>query len=170
MADLQKAYHHAVATALELYPYAYPRRDDELYLPGRAGATASYENGIVKYVIPEVPWLIKNDDRLHTKLKRFWIELIGYAHSKANIKVQFEHALCLIKVYHTLNAPWDLDNRVYNHIINAIRYTKLIPDDSSKHLSVMVTGEAGSDSKRTEIYVVDMKVIVPKFQELGIAI
>ena len=170
MVDLQKAYRHAVAAALELYPCAYPRKDDELYLPGRAGAEASYENGIVKYVVPEIPWHVRNDDPLQSKLNSFWTELILYAHTKADIKIQFQKALCIIKVYYPLKTPWDIDNRAYKHIVDAIRYTKLIPDDSSKHLSIMFTGVPGSKEKKTEIFVCDIELISALFSEVGIAI
>jgi len=167
---VQKAYREAVAASLELYPLYYERKDTELHLPGRPGATASYENGIVKYVVPEIPHLIKDNDRLQGKLKLLWRELIGYAHAKANIQVKFEKALCLIKVFHPLHAPWDVDNRVYSHIVNAIRYAGLIPDDSSKHLSLMVTGVSGVAEPKTEIYVIDMNMVAEKFNQLGVSL
>lgn len=167
--SIQKAYRSAVAASLELYPLYYERLDTELHLPGRPGATATYENGIVKFVVPEIPHLVKDNDPLQGKQKMLWRELIGYAHAKANIQAKFEKALCLIKVFHTLHAPWDVDNRVYSHIVNAIRYTRLIPDDSSKHLSLMVTGIAGADEPKTEIYIVDMEKIKNKLLEIGIS-
>lgn len=166
--QIQKAYELAVGTALELYPLCYPRRDDELHLPGRAGAIATYENRIVKFTVPEIPHLLRKDDPSQTKLKNFWIELICYAHAKAEINVQFQDALCLIKVSHTLHTPWDIDNRVYKHIVNAIRFTRLIPDDSSKHLSLMTTGVTGAKEQKTEIYVMDIKEVTDKFTELNI--
>lgn len=168
MGDLYEAYRYAIATAMELYPLVYPRRDEELQLPGRPGAEASYQNGVVKYVVWEIPPLLKSHDKLHRKLKQLWGELIGYAHAKAKITAKFDRALCIIKIYHPTYALWDVDNRAYGHIINAIRATKIIPDDSSIHLSVMLTGKSGVVEPKTEIYVVDWDQVAGKFRELGI--
>lgn len=160
--DIYQAYKAAVTCMVNLHPLAIPKPMDDMYLnprPGSPGATATYENGIVKFVVPELPPHIRAEDSIQAKIKYHWQEMIVYAYAKAGINVRFNHALCVIKIFHQLGAPWDVDNRVYKYIIDGIRYTKIIPDDSSEHLSYMVTGIANSKELKTEIFLMDFEKV-----------
>lgn len=168
---IERAYRAAVETMLNLYPLAVPKPMEDRYkdpIPGSPGATATYENGIVKFIIPELPPHIRSDESIQAKLKYHWMDLIVYAYAKSEIYVRFEHAFCLIKIYHKLNAPWDVDNRVHKYIIDGIRYTRMIPDDSCKHLTYMVTGIPKSKEIKTEVLVIDYEKVKEKFMEIGL--
>jgi hypothetical protein len=169
--NIYQAYKAAVTAMVNLHPLAIPKPMDDMYLnpiPGSPGTTATYENGIVKFVVPELPPHIRAEDSIQAKIKYHWREMIVYAYVKAGINVRFNHAFCLIKIYHQLGAPWDVDNRIYKYIIDGIRYTKMIPDDSSKHLSYMVTGIQNSNELKTEILVSDFEEVKDKLALIGI--
>ncbi|MEL7564976.1 MAG: hypothetical protein AAGU27_08830 [Dehalobacterium sp.] len=168
---IYQAYKAAVTCMVNLHPFAIPKPMDDMYLtpvPGKPGATATYENGIVKFLVPELPPLIRAKDSIHAKIKYHWQDIIVYAYAKAGINVRFNHGFCLIKMYHQMGAPWDADNRVYKYIIDGIRHTKMIPDDSIKHLSYMVTGISNHEESKTEILVCEFDKIKEKMIQIGL--
>jgi hypothetical protein len=168
---IQRAYRASVETMLNLYPLAIPKPMEDRYkdpIPGIPGAELTYKKGILKFTVPELPPHIRADESIQTKLNYHWMDLIVYAHAKSEIDVKLNHAFCLIKIYHKLNVPWDVDNRVFKYIIDGIRYTKIIPDDSSKYLTFMVTGIPKSEEIKTEILVIEYKKVKEKLAEIGL--
>ena len=99
-------------------------------------------------------------------VKMRWINKIRRALLDVNIR--FDSATIVIEVCSPHLVTWDTDNRAHSMIINAIRYMKIIPDDSYQHMSYMVSGKVDSDNPRTEIYILkhafDAQVFVSKLE------
>lgn len=112
------------------------------------GATAWVESGILRINIDEcLPRIVSKP----TKIR--WINKIRRA--LLDVSVRFESATIIIQVYSPYSIPWDTDNRAQSMIINAIRYMKVIPDDSYQYMSYLVSGKVDNDNPRTEIYVIN---------------
>ena len=88
-----------------------------------------------------------------SSLQYQWLSMI--AQSLKGIERSFDKALIVIQIYSP--APyWDVDNRSFKVIIDALKYQKLISDDTSNKMAFMVIGEVDPDHPRTEIYVREM--------------
>ena len=79
-----------------------------------------------------------------------WIGII--AKTLLDKDIHFEKALCII-VNYLPREGWDVDNRGYKIIIDALRYARVIQNDTFRELAFMVLGEVDLDNPRTEIYV-----------------
>jgi hypothetical protein len=168
--NIANAYKSLVKAQLELLPFINPKQDMDWNIPGVPGAVVEYHNGILKYTIPEIPPHSKDKGPVDKAISEYWIGMMSYALHKAKIKTPSSNSkkLCLIKIHHRLAAPWDTDNRTIKHIHDGLRYLRLIPDDSSKYLSYMVTGEYGCPKEKTEIFLVDYDLVNQKFVEIGL--
>ncbi|MCL6477038.1 MAG: hypothetical protein K6T65_01350 [Peptococcaceae bacterium] len=71
------------------------------------------------------------------------------------IDISFERALCIISVYSSRNGDWDVDNRAYKVIPDALRIAGKIKNDDCHNLTIMVTGGLDKEYPRTEIFVVE---------------
>ncbi|SHE96185.1 hypothetical protein SAMN02745218_01145 [Desulfofundulus australicus DSM 11792] len=86
-------------------------------------------------------------------MRRSWIGKITRA--LLPIDVHFEKAFCIIVIYVPGKVNWDVDNRYYKFIIDAIRFARIIDDDNCQRLSFMVIGGVDPENPRTEIYIVN---------------
>jgi hypothetical protein len=123
--------------------------DDSGTLMDEIITTDNLDNGIkvtVKDVLPRNAGITMNSLRVH------WLSIMHHAFSKTDKK--FNKILCIINVVCPAN-HWDVDNRAYKIIIDSLRYNQLIPNDTNKYLSFMVTSEVDIDDPRTEIYVIE---------------
>ncbi len=167
---IKAAYQAAVKVTTYLQPFANPKSREEKYIhpvAGIPGASVTNKKDIIRFSVPMIPPHAIRDQVLHSKMKDNWLGMMKYAYAKAGITQSFEHAMCQIQVHHKLNAPWDVDNRVYKYIIDGLRFLSIIPDDSSKHLSYMITGFPNSTEPRTEILVTDFYRVRKLFQEIN---
>lgn len=131
-------------------------------LPGVPGARATYENGVLKFIVDDIPYSRKVNRNLEYSLYRNWIDKIVYAYYESRFSPApfYEKALVIIVINHNESDIWDVDNRVVNAIINAIKCIRVIPDDDYQHLSYMVTGQKTNEVPHTIIYVNKMPDLV----------
>lgn len=117
------------------------------------GAAAEVENGVLHISVMEcLPRVC--DTKGAARLRNHWLGLIRKA--LAGINISFKHALCVILIYAPSSFLWDVDNRAIKFILDALRYCRVIPDDTWNNLSYLVTGLAGVVDPKTEIYVIEM--------------
>lgn len=105
------------------------------------------ENGVLRITINDY---LPRNNFVTSDVYNSWIGIIAKTLIDKNI--HFDRALCVIINYLPRDG-WDVDNRGYGIIINALRYAGIIKDDTFRHLAFMVVGEVDKDNPRTEIYV-----------------
>jgi hypothetical protein len=90
-------------------------------------------------------------------LRYRWIRGIANAVNAlrdTGVTVEFSKSvLCQIVVYVPLEKEWDVDNRVYRHILNALHFAQVIPNDAYNNVSILLSGGVDKINPRTEIYV-----------------
>lgn len=121
--------------------------------PELPGAVACLEKDVLKITVNECLPCICNLKGA-VRIRNHWLGMIRKA--LAGINIRFTHALCVIIIYAPSPAVWDADNRAVKFIIDAMRYCRIVPDDTWDNLSYMVTGIADQKRPRTEVYVVEM--------------
>lgn len=114
------------------------------------GATAWIDNGILRISVDEC---LPRGSVVSKPVKMRWINKIRRA--LLDINIRFDSATIIIEVYSPYSTSWDTDNRAHSMIINAIRYMKIIPDDSYQYMTYMVSGKVDKENPRTEIYVLN---------------
>ena len=79
----------------------------------------------------------------------------------SGINPHFQKAFCIIKCCVPRDISRDVDNVAYKIILDGLRYTGIIADDTWKQMSFMVDGDIARNAPRTEIYVVEYSKILP---------
>ncbi|MEK5176714.1 hypothetical protein NST63_26595 [Heyndrickxia sp. FSL W8-0496] len=116
----------------------------------------------VKITIPNILPYVRLDHKLndkdyYRKLNTFYVGEMTKIIQEKNIKLTFSNAFILIKQYFPDLKIRDFDNQIKSFIFNALRYSKLIKDDSWKNLTYMEAGELCRTHPRTEIIVTDIQ-------------
>jgi hypothetical protein len=113
------------------------------------------ENGIIKIVVNRTPEKVKLFNRLGTQyykeIKDFWEGSILNALQSITIQPFNEKAFIIVNILHT-GDDWDTDNHSIKFIIDAIRYSGVIKNDTYKDVSYTVTGQKNKAAK-TVIYI-----------------
>lgn len=175
---LKKAYDASLKTMLELHSLLnkIQPEDIEKNIPGKPGAEASYEDGILTITIPELPPHKVRDMRnrnyinneTEKRLSSHYASMIVYAIAKLGKEIKFNKAMVSIKIYHNLEAPWDVDNRAYKFFIDGLRSAIIVEDDSYKYLSYMVSGCTEKDKlPKTEIVVAEYEKVAQALCDAG---
>lgn len=121
-------------------------------------AEASFDGKVLKVVVndclprrPSMKPVLKSA----SLLRAYWTGNVVSAVKRIPVPVKFERALCVITVYTPKHTEWDVDNRAISMIINALRLTEVIPNDSWDRLSLLLCGGIDKKRPRTEITVVE---------------
>lgn len=113
------------------------------------------ENGIIKIVVNRTPEKVKLFNRLGTQyykeIKDFWESTILNALQSITIQPINEKAFIIVNILHP-GEDWDTDNHSIKFIIDAIRYSGVIKNDTYKDVSYTVTGQKNKEEK-TEVYI-----------------
>jgi hypothetical protein len=164
MDTLCQIYEQAEALKLKTW-YALERVQDDLEWYGdlkpedrMIDAEATYDEGILRVVVkdclprrPSFKPVIKSA----SLLRSYWVGNITSAIRRLPEPVKYEKAICIINIITPKNIEWDVDNRAINMIVNSLRMTQVIPNDSWDKLSLCVFGGVDKDNPRTEITVVE---------------
>lgn len=86
-------------------------------------------------------------------MRNFWKGCVAAAIRKLPEPVTFEKALCSIIIYTPRKIEWDVDNRAFQMIINALRASQVIKSDGWDTLALLLKGEVDKKRPRTEIIV-----------------
>jgi hypothetical protein len=110
---------------------------------------AEYKNNVIKIVIPDYP-----PKTLYAKkaAKQRWINNVMFAIKSLNPLPQFEHIFVFVDFY-IPSKDWDVDNRDVSPIIDGIRYSQIIKDDTYEHVSFGYRGHYSEDP-HTDIYII----------------
>jgi len=160
---LNEIYEYAEALKLLTW-YAIERDQDGLELEGeiepderRADAEATFDGKILKIIVNDV--LPRKADMKAVKslswLREYWAGNIIRAVKRLKTSIQFDRALCRIRVYVPRNIEWDVDNRAVNIIINALRMIQVVSNDSWDKVSLLIEGGVDRERPRTEVAVVE---------------
>lgn len=142
---------------------------DELNLPIDTtpiiNSTATYEREILKILINDyIPrkCLIKERNNI-SPLRYHWLRAVSDPIKKlqaSGVNLHFQKAFCIIRCYVPRNIAQDVDNIAYKIILDGLRYTKIINDDTWKQMSFMVDGDIDRENPKTEIYVMEYSKIM----------
>jgi len=122
--------------------------------------------GVLKIVVKDYPpRKCLAESKISQRLLRYrWVKSVVDAVGKlrtGGIYPVFEKAHCVITVYLPLSTSnWDIDNRALKFIIDGLRYSGIIADDTADKLAYTVIGEMDKDFPRTEIILVEHKHIL----------
>jgi hypothetical protein len=121
-------------------------------------ATAIYNGRVLKLVINDyLPHKRFLDSSYSEDLRYRWIRGIANAVNAlrdTGVTVEFHKSvLCQIVMYIPIRRYWDVDNRVYKYVIDALRYARVVPGDAFDKMSILLTGGVDKVNPRTEIYV-----------------
>jgi len=105
------------------------------------------ENGVLRITINDY---LPRNRFVTSDVRDSWIGMI--AKTLLDKDIYFEKALCIIVTY-LPREGWDVDNRGYKIIIDALRYARVITNDTFRELAFMVIGDVDPENPRTEIYV-----------------
>ncbi|MCR4441913.1 MAG: helix-turn-helix domain-containing protein [Peptococcaceae bacterium] len=135
-------------------------------VPGVPGATAVYENCVLKFTVPE----LLPRGRIYTAESRdHWMGLIIHAYSSLKMEVKMKHALCVVRTLTPQSEMWDNDNRAaVSHVINAIRHLGIVEDDTYENISLLQVGGVDNLYPRTEIYLLEKECPESLLKEAGI--
>jgi len=126
---------------------------------------SAYWNGkFLHFVIYEViPHVKYSANKEWSKSQKWhWVGLINGAFKKLNIdNLKFNKAFCYINMYMPSIGPWDIDNRCYSYVINGIKFTRVINDDSFRYMVILLSGNTDQTNPRTEIFLTEYNNIVP---------
>jgi len=127
---------------------------------------ALYRDGVLKIVVKDYPprsclVMFKTSQK---PLRYKWLKTVVDAINKLKnkgINPFFDKAHCIITVYLPRSAnSWDIDNRAFKFVIDGLRYGGVITDDSADKLALTVIGEVDKSYPRTEIIVVEHRLMM----------
>lgn len=130
-------------------------------------SNAEYDGKTLKIVVDDyLPRkCLMGDRKALSLLRRTWVggitRLINQLQKDKGIR--FNQAHCVIVSYIPRDCTWDVDNRVFKFIPDALKYTGIVATDSWSNMSVSIVGRVDKEAPRTEIYVTEL---VDKFPEL----
>ncbi|MCM3240655.1 hypothetical protein M3589_23660 [Heyndrickxia oleronia] len=115
----------------------------------------------VKIIIPGIlPYVQLNhklkDKNYYRQLNMFYVGEITRKITEQDISKEFKQAFVLIKQFFPDLKIRDFDNQFKSFIFNALRYSRLIPDDSWGNLTYMECGELDRITPRTEITITNL--------------
>lgn len=123
---------------------------------------AKFENGVLKITVFDYlprKCLIEEKGAI-TELTNHWLDSINDAIlrlRKTGVDVHFKKADCFIFPFVPHNREVDPDNMAFKLILDALRYNKIIPNDSIKEITFRVEGNVDRENPRTEIYVFEYR-------------
>ncbi|OPX89480.1 MAG: hypothetical protein A4E53_01557 [Pelotomaculum sp. PtaB.Bin104] len=117
---------------------------------GPDGARAWVEDGVLRITVDEC---LPRNATYTNEMRRVWIRKINKALEGVNIN--FTNALCMIIVYSPHDFGWDVDNRAFKVVPDALRINGIIKNDTYQEITLLVGGETDKEYPRTEIFVVD---------------
>jgi hypothetical protein len=119
-------------------------------------AEAAFDGKVLKIVINDcIPREVDFKRATSSLLRKYWRGCVVRAIRKLPYPVAFDKAICIIKMFTPKNIEWDVDNRAFRMIINALRGTQVIKGDSWNKLSVILIGGVDKKNPRTEVYVAE---------------
>jgi len=118
----------------------------------------------VKIMLPGIIPYVNLGQRLedkdyYKKLDSFYQSELTKAIVNAKVELKFNKAFVVINQFFPDLIIRDFDNQIKSFIFNALRYSKLIQDDSWRNITYLENGELDRGNPRTEIIVVDDTVI-----------
>ena len=105
------------------------------------------EGDCIKITIKDI--LPREVNITNSMIRTYWLSLMSYA--LKDVQLKYDKVICAIKVISPATY-WDVDNRAYKIIVDAIRLQGLIKDDQHRYLSLLILGdEIDKENPRTEI-------------------
>ena len=155
----------ALYQTLNQYRYwqEFTKENPDLHCTGFQIEVKEYEDQ-VKIMFPGIIPYVNLGQRLedkdyYKKLDSFYQSELTKAIVKANLHKSFKKAFIVINHFFPDLVIRDFDNQIKSFIFNALRYSKLIQDDSWRNITYLENGELDRSNPRTEIIVTDYTVI-----------
>ena len=119
-----------------------------------AEAVYDSQNKALKIVVNDcLPRISAMKSEASFLMRNYWKGCVAAAIRKLPEPVTFEKALCAIIMYTPRKIEWDVDNRAFQMIINALRASQVIKSDGWDTLALLLKGEVDKKRPRTEIIV-----------------
>jgi len=120
--------------------------------------TEILDNGnAVKLTIMDYPSRLQTTKK---EEKERWINNITFALRKIKSQISFDRIFVFVKFYFPVKYT-DVDNYDIRAIINGIKYSGIVPDDTYKYVSFGYNASFSKEPK-TEIYVIKYNEYLPK--------
>lgn len=140
--------------------------EEELSTEKMINSHADYDGETLKIVVNDYlprKCLISDRKVLSMLRQAWWGNVLRPLNQlKKKTKIEFNQMHCIIITYVPRDVVWDIDNRVYKFIPDALKYTGIIPNDSWRKMSFSVIGRVDKENPRTEIYVKELSKIFPE--------
>ena len=106
-----------------------------------AEAVCDSQNKALKIVVNDcLPRISAMKSEASFLMRNYWKGCVAAAIRKLPEPVTFEKALCAIIMYTPRKIEWDVDNRAFQMIINALRVAQVITGDGWDKLTLLLKG------------------------------
>ncbi|MCL6478784.1 MAG: hypothetical protein K6T65_10245 [Peptococcaceae bacterium] len=129
------------------------------------GTKAWVDNGILRIDVDEP---LPRNATYTGSMRSVWLTKLYKA--LLDIDISFGRALCIIIVYSPRDVMWDVDNRAYKVVVDALRIAGKVNDDNYQNISILVIGNVDKERPRTEIHVVEQPFTEQEFVSKIVAI
>ena len=130
-------------------------------------AQAEYDGRVLKVTVDDyLPRKGLNAGELRSAWAYPVAQAIRDLASKTGKEIKFHRAFCAINIYLPKNTAWDPDNRAFPHIINGLRFARVIEGDTWDKLTFMVAGNVDKNRPRTEVFVTEQDYILPSLRDV----
>ncbi|WP_421070321.1 hypothetical protein [Pelotomaculum propionicicum] len=144
--------------------------ESEISIEKMINSHAEYDGKTLKIVVDDyLPRkCLLGDKKAVLLLRQMWQVSIARPINQLqkDREIRFNQAHCIIVPYIPRDCIWDVDNRVFKFIPDALKYTGIVATDSWSNMSVSIIGGVDKENPRTEIYVEELS---NKFPELATA-
>lgn len=133
--------------------------------------TWSYRDGVLKITIPgHLPRLDYYDYRNWRVVNHSIVSRLRRGLKGLPEDIKFAKAYCVFKMCYKLRHNWDVQNRAYQAVLNAIAAEKILPDDNVNHVATVLLGRQVEDAseERSEVYLIpfgEVEKLVAVLQE-----
>lgn len=114
----------------------------------------SIKDGVIIISIPDTPIIINQYTSASKRnfQRSRWVGNISYALNNLNIQEKLDKVFVYIK--YTFPVRCDIDNTFFKPIIDGIRYSGIVRDDTFQSVAIMHNGELTQGFPHTKIYII----------------
>lgn len=143
----------------EIRRFAEPDLSDLAGTIPKLDSMAEYKKGILRITVKDyLPRKCLTVEKgAISQLSNHWLYAIRDALTRLGVEPKIKKADTLIISYVPHNRVVDPDNLAFELIMNALRFNRIINNDSIKETTFRVEGRVDKDNPRTEIYVYEYR-------------
>lgn len=135
--------------------------------------TWSYQDNVLKIIIPgHLPRMDYYDYKNWRVVNQNITSRVYRGLKDLPENIRFAKAYCVFKMCYKLKHNWDVQNRAYQAVLNALVAKRILPDDNVNHAATVLLGKHVEDpsEERSEIYLIpfgDKEKLMAVLQEMS---